>query len=113
MIDLLFRQTTESIVIRIQNNKEIVFAKVQGELLQFSSIEGLKLSLTGILKQFPDLEGKPKEEIRKEAIKRFKDHIQSLKTEKEIIEYIVNDLKKYGFEPQMIHKKGFRPRRLQ
>jgi len=94
---------------------EIVIARVNGHNISFGSstngaflatIDGLKLNRQGVEKEFPDLKGK--DTWREEAIKRFKDKISAMKNEDEVVEYIVSDLKKYGYVPKYKQKSGFR-----
>ena len=77
-----------------------------------SYIEGLNLSPSGVVKEFPELEGKPISEIKREGIKRFKEKIKNMKTVYEIRDYLISDLKKYGYEPYMWRRKGHRPVRI-
>ena len=108
MITLVFQKQTQVIAIVIQGHS-VMFGEVRAGGTYFAPIEGLKLSIAGILKEFPDLEGKPVEEIKREAIKRFKEKIKSFGSEKEIAEYIVDDLGKHGYVLKIVQKKGFRP----
>ena len=95
---------------------EIVFIKVEGSNITFgnvaygaqtSTIEGLKLNQVGVEKEFPDLKGNPS--WREEAIKRFKEKVSGFTTEKERADYIVDDLKKHGYELKRMQKGGHRP----
>lgn len=108
MRDLFFRKVTEVIGIRI-NNKSVFFSKVQGPYTKYSSIDGLKLDVGGIIAEFPDLKDKPTEEIKKEGVKRFKAHIETLETEQEIQDYITKDLAKHGYKLIVVKRAGFRP----
>jgi hypothetical protein len=73
---------------------------------QMATIEGLKLSRSGVIKEFPDLEGNDNWKI--EAVKRFKEKISSLKTEDEVCKYVISDLIKFGYVPFRKKKQGFR-----
>lgn len=75
----------------------------------WTSPEGLRITKTGVIKEFPDLEND--DEWKKKALQRLKDHIKSLKTEDEIQNYIINELIKYGYEPMCIQKAGHRPKK--
>lgn len=74
---------------------------------QFTDISGLRLSHSGVIKEFPDL--KDNNEWRKIACERFKDKIKKLNSEKERINYIIEDLTKFGYVLRYIQKKGHRP----
>lgn len=94
---------------------EIILVKVDGTNVKFSNssfgvvetdISGLKLSHEGVIKEFPDL--KDDKDWQNKVVQRFKDHIKSLKTEKERANYIIDDLKKYGYTAKYKQRKGFR-----
>jgi len=99
--------------------KEIVLVKIDGTNVLFGNstygaklapIDGLKLSRQGAIKEFPDLKGR--DDWKEIAIKRFKDHIAYLADEDKIAEYIIEDLKKYGYQAKYSQKAGFRPKKL-
>jgi len=110
-MDLTFLKDAEVVVLRVMG-KEVYFAKIVGGIPKYTPIEGLRLNPTGIVEEFPDLKGKPIEEIKKEGVKRFKQHIKSLNSLKEIRDYLQKDLEKHGYKLIMIHRKGFRPERV-
>lgn len=107
-MDLIFFKGTEIISVRIAD-KKLSFAKVQGQVLRFAPIEGLKFSEQGIKETFPDLANLPFEEMKKIAIERFQDKINKMKDEKEIAHYLVEDLSKHGYVIKLVNKMGFRP----
>jgi hypothetical protein len=76
----------------------------------FSPIEGLKLNRSGCLKEHPDL--KDREDWKEQSIKRFKDKMKQYKTEEEQVEYVITDLKKYGYKPIATQKSGFRIKKI-
>jgi len=106
-MELTFQLGNELIKVRIEG-ANLTFANSQTNFTQFVPIEGLSLSKEGILKEHPDLKGKPDGEIRQEAIKRFKKHIKKLKENQKIRDYIIEDLKKHGFVLISEQRKGFR-----
>ena len=75
-----------------------------------TSLEGLKLSRQGVVKEFPDLEND--DEWNKKAIKRLKAHLNKLKTEDAKINYVIDELKKHGYQPLFKQRAGFRPTSL-
>ena len=111
MRDLVFEFGTELVAIQI-NNKVLRFCNVQGGVYKYAPIEGLKLSVSGILKEFPDLRDKPKEVMRSIALKRFKNHVKSLNTEDDIKEYLKNDLAKHGYKLKYERRAGFRQKKV-
>lgn len=85
---------------------ELVLIKIVGHSIHFgnlnyggqlATIEGLKLDRAGVEKEFEDL--KDKDDWRETAIKRFKTKIRSMNSENEIYDYVVKDLKKFGYTP--------------
>jgi len=105
MIDIILEYFGEVILVRVKD-KDITFGSKTGRDVLMASIEGIKLSKEGAIKEHPDL--KDREDWREESIKRFKDKINSFNTENEIIDYIVEDLKKWGYVPLYKQKQGFR-----
>jgi len=94
---------------------EIILVKVDGNNVKFSNsafgsvetdISGLKLSHEGVIKEFPDL--RDDANWKNKAIHRFKDHIKSLKTEEERVNYIIDDLERHGYTAKYKQKRGFR-----
>lgn len=107
-MELVFELGAEVVIARIEGHN-ILFSNSQTNFQQFVPVENLKLSTEGILKEHPDLKGLPKGEMRQEAIKRLKEHIGNLGGENEVMDYIVEELKKCGYSLKVIKKKGFRP----
>jgi hypothetical protein len=105
MIDYIFYFGNEVILIKV-DGANVTFGNTSYGAMM-APIEGLKLDKQGVIKEYPDLAYA--EDWREEAIKRFKFKIKEMATEKEIGEYIINDLKRYGYIPYMKHIKGFRP----
>ncbi len=73
-------------------------------------IDNLRLEKTGVIKEFPDL--KDKDDWREQAIKRFKEKLKNMKTEQERIDYVKEDLKKYGYRPKYIQRDGHRVQKI-
>lgn len=101
------------------HNDEVVDIRINGHHILFRSskwgngfmpIEALSLSEEGIFREFPDLKGK--EDYRALAIERFKKHIKNLGSENKISEYIIEELKKYGYVPHSKQKDGHRVERI-
>lgn len=104
MIGVIFDYGTEKVEVRIDGT-QCLFRTTQ--FMQFTTIEGLKLSKAGVIKEFPDL--KDNEKWREEAIKRFREKLKGLETEEQRMKYIIKDLTKFGYVPIAYQKKGFRP----
>lgn len=108
MIEILFTFGTETILVVIKG-EQILFGNT-GYGCQLATIDGLQLDYLGVCKEFPDLEGK--NNWKEESIKRFKEKIKSFKTEQERADYIIQDLKKFGYIPVQIKKQGFRSKKI-
>ncbi len=109
MITLKFKYMTRIYKVRIFNKETIWFSQVIAQQELHSTLDGLQLSLAGILKHNPDLEGKDPIEIKKEFVKRFKEHIKKMNSEMDIAHYIVKELEeKWGAKCLSIQRKGFR-----
>ena len=110
MTDLIFKDIKGSVMaLTITNNSIQKITTVTDGIPKYTTLEGLQFNMAGIVKEFPDLEGKPFDEMRRTALKRFKEHISKFTTESEMKEYIQKELKPSGYELIAIHKAGFRP----
>jgi len=107
MINLYFEKENQKIIITI-NNKLLLFTELKGSQAYTTAIDGLKLNEEGIIKEFPELKGLPYQEMRAEAIRRFKEKISTMKNEEEIKEYLRNDLREHGYILKVSQKAGFR-----
>lgn len=105
MSSIVFIWGTEIITVTIKE-KSVYFTNQEGT----TTINGLRLSKSGVEKEFPDLVGN--ENWRLLAIQRFKDKINSFKNEEEIMKYLISDLKKYGYIPKQIKKDGSRTKNI-
>ena len=104
MISLMFGFGSEKILIIINGNKvEFANTSFGG---QKTTIEGLQLSHQGVIKEFPDLA--KSENWRKEASFRFNEKVKSFDSEQEVADYLIQDLRKFGYIPEKIQKGGFR-----
>ena len=92
----------------IVRGDELLFFDTSSGMI--TSIDGINLSKSGCLKEFPDLEGNG--EWKKETIKRFKEKMKEYKTEMERMEYVKGELEKQGYEPLILQRAGFRSRRF-
>lgn len=69
-------------------------------------LEGLKISYQGVLREFPDL--KDNDNWKHIALQRLKEKVKSFQTEMEKINYIKDELVKFGYTPLYFQKKGWR-----
>lgn len=107
MIEITFQFGDEIKIVRLRGNN-VTFLSKSGYQIKEASLEQLKLSVSGILKEFPELKGKEDIEIKKEGVILFKKHIVSLRTENEKVNYIINDLSKHGYIPKYVQREGHR-----
>ena len=108
MIGLIFQFGNEFVEVRI-NGIDITFRNNQ-YAGAFVPIENLRISKEGCLKEFPDL--KDREDWKIETIKRFKEKIKKYNNEEERINYIIEDLKKFGYIPYAKQKAGHRVEKI-
>jgi len=103
-VGVLFEYASEPVEVRVEG-VNILFKTLQTG--GWITIDNIKLSYVGVIKEFPDLEGA--DNWKEESIKRFKEKIKELKTEKMRAQYIMEDLQKHGYIPRYMQRKGFRP----
>ena len=96
-------------VVTTTGNKITRFAQIVNGVVKVTPLEGLYFSPAGIVKEFPDLKDKSIKEMRKIALERFKKHLEGFKTEKETIDYLINELEKHGNKCILITRRGHRP----
>lgn len=104
MIGVVFSLANEVVEVRVDGSS-VWFRTSQ--LQRFADISGIRLDKAGTIKEFPDL--KDNKDWREIAIKRFKEKINKMNSEKEITNYIIEDLSKFGYKPLYLQKAGFRP----
>ena len=107
MIGVVFEFATEVVEVRLDGIK--VWFRT-GQLKQWASIDGIKLDKSGVIREFPDL--KDNKDWQNIARERFKEKIKKMNTEEERINYIIEDLKKFGYKPLLKRKAGFRPQKI-
>ncbi len=96
---------------------DIMEVIVEGNSLKFfdtstgiiTTIEGLKISKGGVIKEHPDLENDP--EWRKKAIERLKKHMKQFQTEENKLDYVRDEFIKFGYEPLMKQRAGHRTKK--
>lgn len=107
MYDLIFKHISGVALVRI-NGKAISFSTMDRGFFSLQPIENVKLDIDGIVREFPDLKDRSAKEIRIEAIKRFKDHIEKIESEMEVVQYVIHDLSKHGYVLVNAKRPGFR-----
>lgn len=104
MIKSTFRLGGDLVETIIDGNN-LMFSDTQSGTI--TTIEGIKLNQQGVIEEFPDL--KDKKDWKKEAIKRFKEHLKKMNTEMKKNDYVISELKKHGYTPLFYQRGGFRP----
>ena len=108
-MDIYFEFGRNPTIVRIEGNN-LQFADFNSNF-QFIPLKRIKLSISGILKEYPDLNGLSEGEIKEKAILRLKNKLKDMNlTEKR--DYIIHELKNCGYTPKMIKMEGFRPIKL-
>ena len=108
MIGVIFQFGSDIVEVRVDGFNVLFRTQQFGGA--FAPIDGLNISHAGVIKEFPDLDNNP--DWKKEAINRFKEKIKLYATEKDRMDYIIQDLKRYGYIPLYWQEKGFRVKRL-
>lgn len=107
MLGVIFEFGTDIVEVRVGGN-HVVFRNATNP--NYSTIDNLQLSYTGVCKEFPDL--KDSEHWRVDAIARFKTKIAELESDEDKMDYIVTDLSKHGYIPKFVQKGGHRVKRI-
>jgi len=81
----------------------------QRGMTQLTTLDGIRFSPAAMVEEHPDLEGKPFNEMKDITLIRFREKLLKMNSEKEVVDYIVNDLAKYGYEFYLKQKEGHRP----
>ena len=107
MLKGTFRLGGENQEVVIRGNELLFFDVASGMM---TSVEGLRFSKGGSIKEFPDL--KDDDDWKRKTIERLKQKMKEYKTEVAKMEYVKNELIKQGYEPLFYHRAGFRPRKF-
>ena len=107
-MDLTFKAGSGLVVARVAQ-KHLFFIQYVNNVPVILSLDKIKFPQEGILKRFPDLEGKSYDEMRRISVERIRSHLHSLTTEKAVEEYVIDELKSIGCELIMKSRPGFRP----
>jgi len=107
-IGVIFEFGSEIVEVRIQD-KTCLFRTGQfGGAL--APIDSIKLDKAGSIKKFPDL--KDKKDWKEQTLKRFKENLKNMKTEKERMNYIIKDLAQHGYKAKYYQQNGHRPKKI-
>lgn len=107
-MDLVFIAGSDFVNVKLVG-KKIYFKKIVNGNPMLQDLSKINLPISGILKQFPDLKGKPDNQIKKEGAERLKEHIANLQTIEERKNYVIKELEQIGCKLISIVKAGHRP----
>lgn len=107
-MDLVFIAGSDFVNVKLVG-KKIYFKKLVNGMPVLQDLSRVNLPIAGLVKQFPDLEGKPDKVIRKEGAERLKEHIANMKTISERREYVIKELESVGCKLISVIQPGFRP----
>lgn len=108
MIGLIFQYGAEIVETRIEGTSLWFRTSTFGS--NFVPIDSLHFSKEGVIKEHPDLEGDPLWKAK--AIERFKAEMRKMGNEHKIAEYVISDLKKYGYVATYRQVAGHRLEKL-
>lgn len=108
MIGIIFQFGGEIVEVRIDGSNLYFKTSTYGS--QFVSINHLKLSHEGVIKEHPDLVDK--EDWKDQAIARLKDKLNSMSGDTEKAQYVIKDLAKFGYEAKYIQRAGSRVQKV-
>lgn len=108
MIGMLFKFGNEVVEVRVHDGNPYFRSSASGT--QFVPLEGLRLNQRGVFKEHPDLIDD--EDWAGKAISRLKEKLDGMDGDEDIIEYIRDELKKFGYVPFAMQKQGHRIKRL-
>jgi hypothetical protein len=108
MIGVIFsRAGNEVVEIRIEGNNICWRSTEYGS--SFFPIDTLDFDRNKVFSEFPDLEDNPA--WREVALKRLKDKINSIDTEKKKANYIIEELGRIGYQPHSYQIQGSRTKK--
>ncbi len=108
MINATFKLAGDIISVKVEGNNLGFFDEGSGQL---TTLEGLRFSKAGVLKEFPDLKDDSDWKIK--AIDRLKEHMKNKKTEMEKMLYVKGELNKFGYETLYYQRAGHRPKKFE
>lgn len=103
MIKGTFKLSQDVVEVIVDGNN-LMFFDVSSGLI--TTIEGLRLDKFGVIEEFPDLN--EDDNWRKKAIERLKEHMKKFDKELDKMNYVKDELIKFGYIPLYKQKAGFR-----
>ena len=107
MIGIIFSYAGDVVEVRVTDGT--LYFRTAGSPA-FATIDGLKLSKEGAIKEHPDL--KNNNNWKDESIKRLKEKVKNMKNENEVCNYVIDELRSVGYIPLYKQQNGWRPVKL-
>lgn len=108
-VGFLNKSTGDLVEFELIGNKiNRIFVTSRG-FKQFTSLKGIKWSVSEIVRRYPDLKELPIQHIKEEGIKRFEKYLEEKKTQQELIEYLMKEMILMGYSFKFIQREGSRP----
>ncbi len=92
----------------VVKENELMFQDIGTGMI--TSINGIRFSKAGVLKEFPDLKNDP--DWKTKAIDRLKEHMKKKQTEMEKMLYVKEELNKFGYEALFYQRAGHRQKKF-
>ncbi len=107
MIGVIMHFANDVVEFRVIGNQLHIRNSAYGSSLVPLSPGNIGLNYDGVIKELPYLKGDDK--WKEKACDKIKERFRELETDDEKINYIVDEMKKYGYIPRFTQKKGHRP----
>ena len=107
MIGVIFQLGSNYVEFRLDGDNLFVRDSSYGGTLVPFAPGTVNLDYDGVLKELPYLKGDS--QWKEKACEELKERFKELETDDEKINYIVDEMKKYGYIPRFTQKKGHRP----
>ena len=108
MIGVMFQFGNEFVTVEIKGTE--LYFRTSEYNSQPAPLDAIQLNRVGVIKEFPDLVGAS--DWKKKAIERMKMKLKDMASEIERINYVMTDLKAFGYVPYAFQKTGHRVRRI-
>ena len=108
MIGVIFQFGGEFVTVEIRGTE--LYFKTSEYNSQPAPLDAIQLNRAGVIKEFPDLA--LADDWKQIALERLKTKIKDMASEMERINYVITDLKSYGYIPYAYQKQGYRVKRF-
>lgn len=108
MIGVMFQFGNEFVTVEIKGTE--LYFRTTDYNSQPAPIDALQLDRAGVIKEFPDLQFV--DDWKQQALNRLKMKIRDMASEIERMNYVISDLKSFGYIPYAEQRQGHRVRRF-